>query len=84
MGDGIRGQGTDDDPLRKDLLSTVSSVKKKLVENIQTAANGKKVSIFPLRKKENFYSLLSFIRKDGICCSAIPSRLLLHLSKCNF
>ena len=28
MGDGIRGQGTDDDPLRKDLLSTGSLVKK--------------------------------------------------------
>ena len=84
MGDGIRGQGTDDDPLRKDLLSMASFVKKKSWWKIfKLLRMVRKFPFSPLERK-NFYSLLSFIRKDRICCSAIPSRLLLHLSKCNF
>ena len=34
MGDGIRGQGTDDDPLRKDLQSKASLVKKVSGKNL--------------------------------------------------
>ena len=76
MGDRIRGQGTDDDPLRKDLLSMVSIGKK---------VGGKKLNCCEWLESFHFSSQkeLLFVRKDGICCSAIPSRLQLHLSECN-